>query len=267
MKRTRVIAALSLLLCCALLGGATWFASMQTAHGTSQEEASAAARASKPLAQLNEKARAAKSGDEAAIRSLADEIFSQFSADQAPAGLADAIKDRLVRAEVNYRAGRGKGISDANAVQMVNRLAHEVGAPAFARTDVFEFRRLKMGLLPYTSNLQSRSADGVGRKNPNEATMSPLEAAYFAVLLVQQKQGNPEYQLTHDEWVGLHSNGNGKGRGQSNAKFRDKIRERQDSTVRSDELRRAFETGLTAKSPMQILELPAELLDTLGVDR
>ena len=240
-------------------------ASKNNVHGLSRDEAAAAARAAKPLAGLNDKARAAKNGDEAAVRGLADEIFNQFELGSAPAGLADSIKDRLVRAEVNYRAGGGKGISDAAAVRMVNRLAHEVGAPAFARADVFELRRLKTGLLPYTSDLQSRAADGgVGHKDANEPSMSPLEGAYFAMLLVQQKRFNPEYQLTHDEWVALHG---GKRSGKSNAKFQDKIKERKGDATRDVEMKKAFEDGLAKKSVGELLELPATLLDTLGVER
>lgn len=264
MKRRNVVA-FSLLLCCALLGGATWVASKNTVHGLSKAEAAAATRASGPLAALNDKARAAKSGDEAAVRGLADEIFSQFSVGNAPAGLTDSVKDRLVRAEVNYRAGRGKGISDAQVVGMVNRLAHEVGAPAFARTDVFELRRLKTGLLPYTSDLQSHAlGNAVGRKDPKEPSMSPLEAAYFAGLLVQQKRFNAGYQLTHDEWVALHG---GKRNGKANAKFQDKIKERQNDDTRTAELQKAFGDGLAKKSVSELLELPATLLDTLGVER
>jgi hypothetical protein len=264
MKRRNVVA-FSLLLCCALLAGATWLASKNIVHGLSKAEADAAARASRPLAGLNDKARAAKSGDEAAVRGLADEIFSQFKVDNAPAGLTDSVKDRLVRAEVNYRAGRGKAISDAQVVGMVNRLAHEVGAPAFARTDVFELRRLKTGLLPYTSDLQSHAVgNAVGRKDPKEPSMSPLEAVYFAGLLVQQKRFNAAYQLTHDEWVALHG---GKRNGKSNGKFQDKIKERQNDATRTAELQKAFEDGLAKKSVSELLELPATLLDTLGVER
>lgn len=260
MKR-RNVAGFSFVLCCALVGGATWVTSTNSVHGLSREEAAAAARASNPLAGLNDKARAAKGGDEAAVRALADEIFSQFNSENAPAGLADAMKERVVRAELNYRAGRGKGISEANAVRMVNRLAHEIGAPAFARSDVFELRRLRAGLLPYTSDLQSRAG---ARKSPGEPSMSPLEATYFAFLLVQQKRSNPEFQLTRDEWVELHG---GKRKGKANAKFHEKIKERRDDAARTVEMQKAFEDGLSKKSVAQLLELPATLLDTLGVER
>ncbi len=264
MKR-RNVAGFSLLICCALIGGATWIASLNTVHGLSRGEAAATARTSKPLASLNDKARAAKSGEEAAVRGLADEIFSQFDTEHAPAGLDDAIKDRLVRAEVNYRSSHGQGISDAQVVRMVNRLTHEIGAPSFARTDVFELRRLKTGLLPYTSDLQSRAAgNAVGPKDPQASSMSPLEATYFAVLLVQQKRSNPEYQLTHDEWVNLHG---GKRKDKANAKFNDKIKERRNDATRTDEMQKAFEDGLAKKSIGELLELPATLLDTLGVAR
>lgn len=261
----RKLTALSLTLCCTILGGATFITSMQTVRGGAQTGAGAAAQPSRPLARLNEKARAARSGDEAAVRELADEVLGQLNADQAPAGLADAIRERLVSAEMRYRAGNGKAISDAKIVRMVNRLAREVGAPAFARTDVFELRRMKTGLLPFTSDLQTREVGGPsGRRNPRELTMAPLEATYFALALVQQKLHNPEYQMTQDEWVQLHG---GKRKSDSTGKFREKMKERRNDSNRTRELQKAFADGLAAKSPLQLLELPATLLDSLGVER
>lgn len=181
----------------------------------------------------------------------------------------DAIKDRLVRAEINYRQGRGQGIAEAKVVQMVNLLAHKLGAPAYTRTNAFEVRRLQLGILPYLPDLLARPRAGDAsrvrtRGTSINATLSPLEATYVAASLIQQKRYNEDYQLTHAEWVALHG---GKRKDKANEKFRQQMKDRRKDSRRADEIERALANGFTAMSPAEILSLPEKLLDTLGVER
>ena len=214
----RNMAVISMFLFCALAGGAIWVNSNSAARTQAEERSgeqsfSVQATPSNPLGQLNEKSQAAKKGGETEIRALADEIFTMHQLDEAPAGLGDSMKESLVRAEINYHTGKGQdGISDASIVRAVNYLALKVGAPPFARTNVFELRRLKTAMLPYTPDLQSRShatdaGMGIDKKtinNPKTPTMSPLEATVFMLSLIQQKRFNVEYQLTQEEFVAVH---------------------------------------------------------------
>jgi hypothetical protein len=262
MKSYKTVA-LPVLLGC-VLSGALWSISNSPVRGQSQSSAHDA-QSLNPLIRLNEKARAAENGSEAAIRELADEIFSIFNFDQAPAGMDDAIKERLVRAEINYRNGHGQGIAEANIVRMVNLLAAKLGAPAYTRTNAFEVRRLQLGVLPYLPNLlaQSRAKDKP-HGAPINATLSPLEATYVAASLIQQKRYNAEYQLTQTEWVALHG---GKRKDKANEKFHEQMKDRRKDSSRTDEVERAIAQGFTAMSPAEILNLPQKLLDTLGVER
>jgi hypothetical protein len=260
----------ALLLCCALACGIIWSATKNNAQGQSQR--GARGRGSNPLAVLNAKVRAAKSGREDTAHALADEVFANFNFDQAPAGMVDALKDRLVRAEVNYRNG-GKGVVETDIVRMVNRFAYVLKAPDFARTNLFEVRRLEVGLMPYVPELRPRQADAdeanVGRKKgvtftPDSRTLSPLEATCIAALLIQQKQSNPEYQLTNEEWIALH----GRARtSEGENRFRAAVAARNDDRSRSDEMQQAIEHSFAAMTPRQMLDLPVGLLDALGVDR
>lgn len=263
--RNRITVVISLLLCCAAGGGAIWANSGPTARGRSWQDERGGGQTSNPLVSVKEKARAAKSNDEAAIRALADEIFSMFNFDQAPAGMDDAIKERLVRAEIKYRQGRAKGSQEFRVAHMVNLLAHKLGAPDYARTNVLEVRRLRMSLLPYTSGLRAQSpADETRKGEKRSASMSPLEAFVVAVSLLQQKRFNVEYQLTNDEWVALHG---GKRSAGSGAKFLEEMKARRRDSRRTDEIDEAIGRGFAAMSPSQILGLPEELLNTLGVER
>ncbi|MFN2454136.1 MAG: hypothetical protein ABR577_07935 [Pyrinomonadaceae bacterium] len=268
MKRRKIIA-IPLLLCCALGGGAMWLVPNTIIRGQSQANAPAIAQASNPLAGINDKLRTAKGGGEAAARALADDIFSRFDFDQAPAGMTDAIKERLVRAELNYRKGRGKAISELSIARMINRLAFRLDAPAYGRTNLFEVKRFEAGLIPYTPELRAQlrapeAGNGKSRRASADRTMSPLEATFVAGLLLQQKRFNAEYQLTNDEWIALHG---GKRGSKLSENFREEMSARRNDAKRTTELEQAAAHSLTAMHPSQILNLPMELLDTLGVER
>jgi hypothetical protein len=110
--------------------------------------------AANPLITINEKARAARNGDETATRELVDEMFRSFDIAAEFAELDESIKDRLVRAQLNHRSKHGRSnSSEARIVHAVNLLADRIGTPAYTRTNVFEVRRLRANLLPQTPEL------------------------------------------------------------------------------------------------------------------
>lgn len=278
--RKRNTAVISLLFC-ALAGGAIWITSNSTAQSKAgadkrggPQNSPVEANSSKPLGNINDKSRAANNGGETEIRALADEIFTTYHFNEAPAGLGDSIKERLVRAELSYRNGKGQeAIADASIVRAVNYLAYKVGAPAYAQTNVFELRRLKTGMLPYTADLQARSRviDGAalagGKTNTNDAktpTMSPLEATFFTVLLVKQKQFNSEYQLTNQEFVALHG---GKRNAKSDKLFRGEMQSRRSDKSRSHELETSVKKQAASMSVSEIVNLPQELMYVLGIEK
>jgi hypothetical protein len=219
-----------------------------------------------PLVRINQKARAAKSGGEPAIRELVDEIFLSFDFAQQFAEIDESIKDRLVRAELNRYASHGKSsCSERRVVQAVNRLADRIGTPAYTHTNLFEVRRLRAGLLAYTPDLQDRRPnDNVGKNQKQDVSMSPLETFFVTVTLIQQKQHNPEYQLTNDEWIALHGN---KRSLEGSNKFSEEMQQRRISSTRTEEVRKAVEKGITSMRPLDLLQLPDELLGTLGIER
>ena len=283
--RKRNTLMISLLLLCAVAGGAIRITSKSAAQSsleTSKGEAQSAlakGQTSSPLSNINSRARAAnKGGGETEIRAMADEIFTTYQFDEAPAGVSNGIKERLVRAEISYRGGQGQqGISDASIVRAVNYLAYKLGAPAYARTDVFELRRMKVAILPYTNDLQARSRASevtdrvsVGYQKTDTAndastpTMSPLEAIFFMTVLVQQKQFNPEYQLTNEEFVALHGN---KRQAKSDKMFRGEMNARRGDLSRSNQLAQEVEKHAAAMTLSEIVNLPDELMYVLGIEK
>lgn len=280
-KRNTLI--ISLLLVCVVAGGAIWLTSNSTAQSKLEANKGDAqsslpeGKPANPLININGKARTANnSGGETEIRALADEIFATYQFDEAPAGVGDIIKDRLVRAELSYRSGQGqKGISDGSIVRAVNYLAYKLGAPAYAQTDVFELRRMKSAILPYTGDLQARSREaevaafssGDQKTDANDAntpTMSPLEAIVFMTALVQQKQSNPEYQLTNEEFVALRGN---KRQANSDKMFRSEMQSRVSDSNRSRQLVQQVEKHAATMSLSEIVNLPDELMYVLGIGK
>ena len=214
------------------------------------------------IAHINAKAALLNTGDEGQIREIADQVFQSFDLDQVPAGLADSIKDRLVRAEVNYRTGRGKPVSEFGVVRMVNMLADKFGGPAYAKTNVFEVRRLEMNFIPVLSKFIGRKPAGVasGPKPLHSSfnpTMSPLEAVTVAGLLIQQKRFNPTYQVTEQEWAAQHY-----GKGKAKINVAEAV-----NAPRSDEFDRAIERATDAMTVGDLLKLSHQALDQLGVAR
>jgi hypothetical protein len=261
-KRYSLIGSFILLV---LLGGsAFWNMSRSTAH--SSPPSAAADEEPNPLAKINQKARAAKDGGETATRELVDEMFRSFDFAQQFGELDDSIKDRLVRAELNHKTNRGKSsCAEQRVVHAVNLLADKIGAPAYTRTNLFEVRRVRANLLAYTPDLQERRYKTDLRKGQKQTTaMSPLETFFIAVTLIQQKRHNPEYQLTNDEWIALHG---GKRTADGHKKFNEEMQQRRINSTRSEEVRQAVEAGISALGPFELLGLPDQLLNTLGIER
>ena len=210
------------------------------------------------IARINSKAELLNTADESVIRELTDGVFMSFDADLVPQEIKDSMKERIVRAEVNYRRGFGKPVSEFGVVRMTNMLMKKLGAPAYAQTNVFEVRRLEMNFLPFLSKFIGKKPVGTshGPKalgssfNPE---MSPLEAVVIANLMIQQKRVNPAYQLTQDEWVAKHY-----GKNLSKHEFGDKSR--------SDEMEKAIKHGGDL-SVYELVKLPHRALDLLGVER
>lgn len=281
--RKRNTAMISLLLLCAVTGGAILITSNSVAQSNpeaseGEAQSSAEGKPSSPLSNINGRARAANNGGgETEIRALADEIFTTYQFDEDPAGVGDSIKERLVRAEISYRGGQGQqGISDVSIVRAVNYLAYKLGAPAYAQTDVFELRRMKAAILPYTDDLQARSRAaeltngipvGDQKTNANDAntpTMSPLEAIFFMTALAQQKQFNPEYQLTNEEFVALHGN---RRQAESDKMFRGEMQSRLGDSSRSNQLVQQVEKRAATMTLSEIVNLPEELMYVLGIEK
>ncbi|HXG67048.1 MAG TPA: hypothetical protein VNO70_18235 [Blastocatellia bacterium] len=245
-------------------GGVIWVGATMSVQ--SQSGPSSAAN---PVARLDDRARIAKHGDEAAVRHLVDEVFSSISLDEIPRGMLDEVKERLLRAELSHRNGQQEAIPEINVVHAVNELATKFNAPQYARTYLYEVRKLRMATLPFLPNLvatetpeETKQDKPVGASTI-KTSMSPVEAAFVTLLLLQQQISNPEYQLTHGELVSRWAQMRGDKRGASaeRANAGNEI----DFSARAKEMRQVMARGVSEMPAGELLNMPARTLDALGI--
>jgi hypothetical protein len=141
MKRNKTLV-FTLLLLCGIGGGTFWVISSSPARGQSQDTSTSASSSDNSLGRLDAKAKAAQGGDEARIGELADEVLASLNVDQAPAGMADAIKERLVRAEANYRNG-GKAVRNSTSFAPLTEWLRNLTSLTMRRQTSLRFEDLK----------------------------------------------------------------------------------------------------------------------------
>ena len=223
-----------------------------------------------PLERINEKARAARSGEEHAVGELTDAVFNTIVGDdEVSAAATKELKGRVFRSEMEYRRGKRKGVEEVEVVKVINGLAKKYGAPDYAKTNQGEVRELRMSMLLTEGDFVARGRnDGKGGKKRKKgdtigSEMSPLEAVYVTADMVKQKLYNEDYQLTQEErrarWAEKHDGKVKKCEGEGcGAKVLDSPRH-----VEMQEVgRRAGDTSLG-----DALDTAHRTLNILGIDR
>jgi hypothetical protein len=156
---------------------------------------------------IDEKAEQAKSNEESAVRALADEVFNKPEFMVIPTEDREAMKARVLNAELDYRSGRSEGIAEENIVLTVNELVDKFNAPDFARTSTLQVRVLRAGLTRDYPNFIAQETDEEDVSMEAtigdwvSPTMSPLEAVYVTAAMLYQKWLSENYQYAPQEWA------------------------------------------------------------------
>jgi hypothetical protein len=215
-KLVKVLVVLSVF--CAFAAGAFWLRSGPSVAAKARPSAvaeDASPGKSAPIDRVNEKARAARGGDEDAVRELTDAVFNTaVDEDDVIGDATKPLKERVLRAEMEYRKGKRKGVAEIEVVKVINGLAKKYGAPDYAKTDQREVRELRMSMLLTEGDFVARGRnDGKGKPKKKKgdtigSEMSPLEAVYVTTDMLKQKLYNEDYQLTQEErrarWAEKH---------------------------------------------------------------
>jgi hypothetical protein len=219
--------------------------------------------------ELEEKAKLAQNDNETAISELADSIFKEVGSADIPADVITGIKGRLIRAEKKFRKNK-KGVREENIVRMINELADKFQAPAYAKTSPLQVRLARVELMKYMPSFIAQETrperKGLKKKvgtsiNPE---VSPLEAAYIAMLLIHQKMLNEQYQQTPDEYTANLHKWRAAARNNSSTEHTLVSKHNQE---KCREMRDVVSRGVSRLSPASVQGLINDSLDTLGIER
>jgi hypothetical protein len=231
-----------------------------------------------PFEELNRRARASRDGDPASIQSLADEAFKPAGL-EIPVEAVEAMRDRLVAAEKEYRTEKGKqkAIEEHDVARMINYLADTLHLPGYARTSPRQVRHLRIGVWPYLP-------DFIGQEDAKErakrdvrvgikltSKMSPLEAGYIAVLMLQQKATNEAFQVApEEERLYVHRRNLERWTAHRNRKElvtnqQPTLKVQGEDNPKVKEIREAVTKGLKSLGFIELNNLPDSMLDNLGI--
>lgn len=272
----RFVLGLTLLLTGALAPGVAWHSTRT--HAQDQLPAASTDGGANGVTDdsINEKAKKAHGGDERAVRELADEVFNTPYFAEMPEALRQAVKERVLRHEADYRAGK-KGVKEGQVVQTVNGLADKFELPDYAKTSPLQVRvlraRLRAGYPDFIAQDTDPQNRGLKKKVGArlKTEMSPLEAVFTTAVLMQQKLLNEDFQLAPGEYSDhLHKQELEKWKAareghQSERGHKHRLGFAQKSKYQ--EIREAIRRKAERMSAADLLALPDETLDALGINR
>ncbi|MCU1342206.1 MAG: hypothetical protein JWN92_1629 [Candidatus Acidoferrum typicum] len=156
-----------------------------------------------PWKKIDERAKLENPADGNSVRALVDEIFKYpHSLGEIPPVMDSIVKERLTQAEMNYKLGRGPGVEVNGIVRLVNKLAERFQLADSARTTAHQAEVLRFGLEMATPTFMALpSTSQVGKPVPTDSSvMSPVQATFLLLTLIDAKLLSPDYQLPPDEW-------------------------------------------------------------------
>jgi hypothetical protein len=212
-----------------------------------------------PFDSINNKAKLARNGEATATGDFVNEIFCVSGFDTQLAGLTgSSMKNRIKRAEIRYRLGQSDGIPEMKIVRTINGLAKKLNLPNYAKTDIYEVRKLRLSLLSDFPQVVMSSTQATYTSAEPNSKMSPAEATFILSMMLQQKLTNPEYQVTRTErtnnWAAKHNH---------------QIPQNNLTTVgtRSRELSDSINRGGMALTASDLTQMPNLTLNTLGIEQ
>src|SRR5713101_1513329 len=119
-----------------------------------------------PLSYVEDKARAAVTGQPIAVRAYTDEIFARSLL--APA--ASSLKERVFKNELAFRTGGHVGILEQDIVTTVNNHVEQLKAPLFLRLSIGQLQIARQNLLKHVP------ANSDPAKGSPTQVLSPAEA-------------------------------------------------------------------------------------------
>jgi hypothetical protein len=103
---------------------------------------------------------------------------------------------------MKYKLGLGPGVQEDDIIHIANTLADKFQLPDYARTTLHQVQVLRFSYelsWPVFMGGQAAQQD-IEESRSNPTKLSPAQATYLLLGLVDAKMMNPNYQLPPDEW-------------------------------------------------------------------
>jgi hypothetical protein len=140
---------------------------------------------------------AAHSGSDTDLKTFVDAAVRPAGV---PPVIAYEFRRSIVRAELEFRAGKHPGITEKELLEFHNRLAAKLNLPTYAMVDQKQLRFMRMGI----SQLEPIAMSPV-KQNPQDKEISPVlspaQAAHLESMLIMQKIANPVFQVEPKTWT------------------------------------------------------------------
>jgi hypothetical protein len=154
-----------------------------------------ASTADAQLTLLNVKAIEATRNQRPAIRALTDQVLNLMSPVQIPA--THSVRERIARAEENFRFNWHRSISEADAAEALNAFVYAVGAPEWATVNLDLVHSVRIQLQPRAPQLIGTLRSGSHALDVS-IEMSPIEAITLMLSVANNKLTDPGQQVTPD---------------------------------------------------------------------
>jgi hypothetical protein len=264
---------------------ALWLGTSRSVQGSTSSAVQADVQSIHPFTRLDYKAKAAKGVDPVAIGDLTEETFTTFALTDIPPFTQENMKDRVARAELNYRHGMDRGIPEFKVAKTVNELALKLDVPDYARVTPAMVRAVRVGLMLEMPNFiaQDDPSHKKGKRKIGSSInpfMSPLEATAITLFLLQQKAVNDAFQVSHEQFFAdrhqkqLQKWGEWRAQKDGNLIDNEQTERQPDQKLRVvsskskiDNPKRAAKRAAEAMNPDALLNLGDSSLDTLGIKR
>lgn len=185
-------------------------------------------------------------------------------------GISMGVSERIAASQDRYRRKLKSGLSTGQVARAVNRLATELDLPPYAYTDAAEVREVRGKLLQATPNLMQPvniQAKTPSKSTPVEYDLTPIQAAFLALTLVDQKLTNPDFEFTFAERRALkkrHQESKPRQRA-AGTEERHEVVVRTES-ARQEKLRKSLEAKVRTSSGEELNRLLHKALSELGVE-
>lgn len=225
---------------------------------------------------VEEKAHLLQDNNQDTYRALADEIFRSprgfevlaiahgIGPTKIPAPIDNVIKDRLVYAEMQYRQGTGKAVTEQNIVDLTNMLVQRFGLPDYARTSPSQVRFMRMFLISVNPSFMGKGAVRpnmqVGESISQE--MSPLQAVHLLFEVLGHKFFDPNFQMTPETWD-IEQAARSNQTTSSNTKTMHSVTA--SINPKSNEIRSLLVGHIHSMSPVEAYSLANQALESLGI--